>query len=112
MSINRLLDDIKKDYLASLPSKIDKIRNLKSKGELALVKDEFHKLKGSGKTYGFPEISILCEKVELHCKLNHPEINTIIELGLSVLAQIHTSRQDQRPLDLAQIEEFKIIESK
>lgn len=112
MSINRLLDDIKKDYLAVLPGKLDKIRDLKNKGELLLVRDEFHKLKGSGKTYGFPEISTLCEKLETLCKLNHPEINSIIDHGISVLGKIHAGRQNQNPLDLTQDEEFKIIESK
>lgn len=60
----KMLLDMKQDYLVALPKRIILIRDLTDKENWKDLNEEFHKLKGTGKTYGFPEISIVCEILE------------------------------------------------
>ena len=50
--------------MAALPVKLKKIKDLTQAKELELLREEYHKLKGTGKTYGFPDITIVCAKLE------------------------------------------------
>jgi HPt (histidine-containing phosphotransfer) domain-containing protein len=56
-SFQNLLGELKKDYLRSLPQRMDKIRTHLDSMDWTALEEEFHKLKGSGKTYGCPWIS-------------------------------------------------------
>jgi HPt (histidine-containing phosphotransfer) domain-containing protein len=62
--LKEVLSTLKKEYLEALPVKLKKIKELTQAKELDLLREEYHKLKGTGKTYGFPEISIVCAKLE------------------------------------------------
>ncbi len=62
--LSSVLADLKADYLRDLPRKIERLRTLTEANNWAALYDEYHKLKGTGKTYGFPEISQLCERLE------------------------------------------------
>lgn len=62
--LKNVLDDLKTDYLKSLPAKIDKLKQLSSSKNWSELSEEYHKLKGTGKTYGFPEITLICEHME------------------------------------------------
>lgn len=59
-----MLADLKADYLIALPAKLERLTNLVHGEKWDLLHTEFHKLKGTGKTYGIPEVSELCETGE------------------------------------------------
>lgn len=61
---HQMLQEMRQDYLQVLPARIAKIRKLTDQGDWKSVNDEYHKLKGTGKTYGFAEISTLCKILE------------------------------------------------
>ena len=63
-NLKDVLADLKADYLKTLPAKIEKIKTLTFHQSWEQLADEYHKLKGTGKTYGFPEITLVCEKLE------------------------------------------------
>ena len=60
----QMLKDMKADYLVALPRKIELIQQLIADEKWADLNEEYHKLKGTGKTYGFPEVSEVCQALE------------------------------------------------
>lgn len=63
-SWNSLLDTLKVDYLKALEERIELLSNLTEKKDIENLEHEYHKLKGTGKTYGFPAISEVCNEME------------------------------------------------
>lgn len=63
-SLNDLLKTLQVEYLAELPGRIEGIEAHVSRKDIPALIEDFHKLKGTGKTYGIPEISALGEKME------------------------------------------------
>lgn len=92
MSLNDLLKSLQKEYLSELPPRIEGIReHLENKDIPSLVED-FHKLKGTGKTYGIPEISDLGEQME-QLLITCPAIGfSRVPHALEMLTEIHRLR--------------------
>ena len=65
-----MMAELKKEYISELPAKINYIETLIEQSNQTELENEFHKLKGTGKTYGVPEVSIICEKAEEACNSN------------------------------------------
>ena len=92
MSLSNLLAELQKEYLESLPEKISGIQDLINKNEFELVETEFHKLKGTGRTYGVPEISRVGELGEKACWIPDAKRNDAIAQALQLLLKVHQSR--------------------
>lgn len=67
--LEQILNELKAEYLATLPSKIALLEDLIHQSKWNLVTEELHKLKGTGKTYGLPEVSTLCEPLEIQSQI-------------------------------------------
>lgn len=63
-ALSQVLAELKEDYLRVFPEKIRRLHTLTEQRDWDGLEIEYHKLKGSGKTYGFPEVSVVCEKLE------------------------------------------------
>lgn len=92
MSLHNLLAELQKEYLESLPAKITAINDLIKKGEMELVETEFHKLKGTGRTYGVPEISRVGELGERACWIPDSKRDAAIFQALQLLERVHQTR--------------------
>ncbi len=69
------------------------------------LKTLFHNLKGTGKTYGFAQVSLICEPMEDLCEQFLKNSNTdsdleLLLLGIELLEQITTSYQNNIVLSL------------
>jgi HPt (histidine-containing phosphotransfer) domain-containing protein len=71
MSFEEMLKSLQREYLASIPEKIKIIEAQMAADNLNDVRESFHKLKGTGRTYGMPEVSEVGALVEAIC-LGHP----------------------------------------
>lgn len=60
-----MLSALGEDYLKKVTQKLDDLIN---KENIKSIFEESHKLKGSGKTYGFAKISITAKEIEQLCK--------------------------------------------
>ena len=100
MSFDDLLKGLQADYLSSLPEKIKTIDAQVQARQAADVRESFHKLKGTGKTYGFPEVSELAEIVENICIRNLETGLAAATLALPVLADIHAQRRQNASFSL------------
>lgn len=94
MSLGELLKTLQKEYLSELPERISVIDQHIKDQDIEALKEDFHKLKGTGKTYGIPEISELGEKMEglfLDCPAKGFSKSSV---ALDILSRIHSSRVD------------------
>ena len=67
MSFEDLLKNLQVDYVAAIPNKIAQIRAQVRNADVPALRESFHKFKGTGRTYGLPEVSELAEVVERIC---------------------------------------------
>jgi HPt (histidine-containing phosphotransfer) domain-containing protein len=62
------------EYIRSLKSKISEIEGEARAGNYSTVRNFGHQIKGSGKLYGFPEVSTYGERIESACKSENYEL--------------------------------------
>ena len=98
--LSEVLAELKAEYLQSLPTKIAKLEKLLASESWTELTEEFHKLKGTGKTYGFPEISILCEKLETLSSSRETQKTVLFEQALLLLHKIRASYSKGENFDM------------
>lgn len=100
-SLQALLAELQRDYLASFAEKTVNLEKLWKSERLEELTTEYHKLKGTGRTYGLPEVTNLGEVLESICEynveLNDPPklaeaLATAVPLSLKLLERIRFSR--------------------
>jgi len=93
MSFEDMMKELQKEYIENLPNKITAIQSHFEKMDVTALEDAFHKIKGTGKTYGVPELSTLAKVLEKACKDDH-NVKEILPPTILVLKKIETSRKD------------------
>lgn len=109
MSFDEMLKGLQRDYLESLPEKISDIRKHINAGSAETLQDAFHKLKGTGKTYGIPEISVLAAAVEGICHAKPKQAAPAASQALLILQDIHSARNANLAFALDDDPRFKQI---
>ena len=93
MSMQQLLKNLRAQYISELHFKIREMEELLEKNASSVVfYDIFHKLKGSGLTYGCAEISDLSAAVEYACQQQHPKWPEAVSIGLEILKRVYFTR--------------------
>ena len=100
MSVDDLLADLQKGYIQSFPEKVQRILGFLDKGEIALLQGEFHKLKGTGKTYGVKEVSVLAAAAEKICASQTSEVEWVTRLATNILLKIQKSYDGVKDFNL------------
>jgi HPt (histidine-containing phosphotransfer) domain-containing protein len=109
VSFEELLKTLRAEYLAALPGKIEIIGKQIAAGNTAELRDSFHKLKGTGKTYGMPEVSDLSEITEAICMQKPGEAHTAAIQAVGLLRDIHAARQNQQAFNLEPDPRYQMI---
>lgn len=100
MSFDDLLKALHQEYLSSLPQKIVTIEAQLAAGNVAELRESFHKLKGTGRTYGLPEISELAAAMEEICKNTPNKAAIAVVPALEIMRDIHATRLQQKEFPL------------
>jgi HPt (histidine-containing phosphotransfer) domain-containing protein len=100
--LSTILNELKEEYLQKMPQKIQLLKNLTARQDWKALEEEYHKLKGTGKTYGFPEISIICEKMEILAQQKQHHTAQMFEPAVELLEKMHLSYLEKKPLALEQ----------
>ena len=108
-NIQDLLKQLRTDYLATFPSKIEILEKLWQTSEIDLLKTEYHKLKGTGRTYGITEISQVGEALELLCHAPRKVLDQAVPQSLDLLKRIHKMRQSEQVINLDIDLSFQLI---
>lgn len=96
MSMQQLLKNLRAQYISELHVKIREMEELlEQNAPSAVFSDHFHRLKGSGLTYGCAEISDISASVELACQTQHPRWPEAVEIGLEILKRVYFARLQQ-----------------
>jgi len=111
MSFDELIKNLQRDYLQSLPEKISDIRKQIQSGSVETLVVSFHKLKGTGKTYGIPEISELAAAVEHICHDKPKQAGPAATQAIAILQDIHSARNSNAEFPLANDPRFIQIRS-
>jgi len=100
MNIEDMMADLRVGYVADLPNKVQVIEQALADKNHEEVRDGFHKLKGTGKTYGLPEISTLCAVMEKLCIEKNEQIDDFTPKGTQVITAIFEARKNEQAYDL------------
>lgn len=98
---------LQKKYLLTFPEKLKKIEECLDNHDLKGLGNHFHKLKGSGQTYGFKSITDIALPVHLHYKLQSPDFLKWAKLGFVLFQKIQPLLQENNPLSLDTLPEFQ-----
>ncbi len=111
MNLQQLLDELKAEYLAKLPEKVSEIEAALEVQNYGAIEDIFHKLKGSGKTYGVAELTDLGRVIETVCQ-RHPEERPWVaaKAGL-MIAKIRAAHLEGGTYPLSEDADFKLIQN-
>ncbi len=109
MSFEEILRNLQRDYLASLPQKISDLEGMIQNGEPSVLREAFHKLKGTGRTYGIPEISDLAEIVENICLSKPGHAGSAARQAVMILHDISMARNSNSQFDLESDPRYKKI---
>lgn len=110
-NFEQMMEELRKEYLESLPSRIQEIQTKSEQNKVQEVLEHFHKLKGTGKTYGIPEISELGEVMERICRELPAQANQHVPDAVTLLRTIHQERSARRPVDLSNDPRFSKLKS-
>ena len=112
MNLDTILLQLRKEYVATLPEKIQTIRHFFNSGDALGCKEVFHKLKGTGATYGIPEISEIGEALEAYVKSHPNDLKSAVPDALELLNQVHLHRLQDKPFAPATDTRFIRIKSR
>lgn len=110
MSFEEMMKNLKREYVRDLPSKIATIRQFCEGSNVNQLREEFHKLKGTGKTYGIPEVSELCATLEQICIQQSAHAVEDSKSALEILTSIHKARSQDQAFEVAQDPRFQEIQ--
>lgn len=106
--IKQIMEELKTEYVASLPLKRSLVHSLWEQNQLSQLEDEFHKMKGTGQTYGVQEISDLGRLFEGIAKLSQLDVELMQQFTLWIDA-IFSSRSSLQSYSLAQDQNYKVL---
>lgn len=109
MSIKAILAELQKDYVASIPHKIATISEYWRTQKLEDLQTEYHKLKGTGRTYGLPEVTQLGEALEALCISGSSSLPIAVPLSINVLERIRAHRELGTQINLEEDRDFQVI---
>ncbi len=108
-SLQEILAGLQKSYLASMPDKITNIGTLWQLKDLEKLETEYHKLKGTGRTYGLPEFTQLGEILERICMTDAKSLPQAVPLSLTLLSRMRDARVQGSALILDDEPDFQLL---
>jgi len=89
--LDSVLQSLRSSYAAALPEKIAHLRELWAQQNAEELRKVAHKLKGSGESYGFPDVSSICALIESAAELSDWQVIALRLFELEAI--IKPSRQ-------------------
>lgn len=112
MNLDEILKELQKNYIKTMPTKLESMSKCAEQKNYQALREEFHKIKGTGKTYGLPEVSDLgavFEDLLIKCEFN-PE-PTWVDEALNLFKDIHTARSDHQAFEISADPRFKNLQN-
>lgn len=112
MSLEEVLAKLKTNYVKSMPDKLQVMKKHIESKDFTTLREEFHKIKGTGRTYGLPEVSDLGAVFEeiLIVSEFKPHLNWALDAH-DLFRDIYASREKNREFNIQQDPRFKNLKS-
>ena len=111
MSMDDLLRELQLEYIQSIPEKKAELTQYLELKDVDNLINCFHKLKGSGKTYGLDEVSILGQFFESWMREHKEKVLPFIATAVEILDRIYTYRKESKPYHLHEDPGFQKLNS-
>ena len=111
MNIEELMKQLKLEYVETLPTKKAKILELFRQNQLVELETEFHKMKGSGKTYGLGEVSQFGEIFETICMELPSALATVMPLAIELIDETYRLQNLNQSFDIAHSKQYIYVQS-
>lgn len=111
MNFENMMTQLRKEYVSTLPDKIQTIRHFLNSDDALGVREVFHKLKGTGATYGVPELSTLGEALETFVQSHPKDLKNAVPDALDLLNLVHQHRIQDQPYNIQTDQRFIRIKS-
>lgn len=98
MPLDDVLLELKDKYHKDLPEMQSRLSEMLQKEDYEGIYQEVHKLKGTGSTYGFPEVTELATVLETLSRQTYKEKSEDLHNGLRLLEKIHKSHEQSTGL--------------
>ena len=108
---DEIMKELRVEYLEGFPDKFHLMRNFFDGQDWYSLELEFHKLKGTGTTYGVPEVSELCELMERHCRTQGKLDETILNISIGLLEKISAKYLQDEDFDLYSSADFQQLKT-
>ncbi len=83
-----LMAELRTEYFETFSDKFKLLNELHKKQDWNGIELEFHKLKGTGATYGAPEVSTLCAHLERIYRQQKRVDQQLIDLSIDLLTKV------------------------
>ncbi len=112
MSLEEVLAQLQKNYIKNIPEKLKNMKAHIDSKDYKALREEFHKIKGTGRTHGLPEITDLgsvFEEILVISNFN-PQINWALD-AYDIFKDIYDSRSKAKPFNIDQDPRYKNLQS-
>lgn len=103
--------ELRTEYLESFDEKFKLLHSLYQQAEWYSIELEYHKLKGTGSTYGVPEVTELCEHLERICNQTKSIDKDILDLSMEILEKIKDKYLNNTDFELSSHTGFQKIKT-
>jgi len=116
-SWDEMMSDLRQEYLKQLTERIKMLETLTQDVRWDRLYDEYHKLKGTGRTYGYDEITVVCQKLEDFCKARKVKAQTTaspaeldtLKSGLQLMNHLLSCYTQEKPVDLGPHPAYQLL---
>lgn len=108
-SLDDVIRELQIGYVQELPQKVKKILAHQEAGQMDLLGADFHRLKGTGATYGLPELSELAEIMVKICERRPSALPWVVPLATELIHKIHEKREKDQPCQIQTEEKYHEI---
>lgn len=108
MNLEDVLAKLQKTYISNMPEKLKLMKSYIEAKNFTALREEFHKIKGTGRTYGLPEVTDLgavFEEILILTEFN-PALNSALD-AYDLFKDIHTSRSKNKAFNISQDPRYK-----
>lgn len=98
--LNGIFAELRDEYINNFHDKISTIEEYWQKSDRENLEMEFHKIKGTGTTYGVREATLVAEILEDLCRNNHDKLGHALLLALDLFEKIIRHYKGQTPWTL------------
>lgn len=92
--------ELKEEYLQTFSEKIEAIGNFWEMRNRDGLQNEFHKIKGTGTTYGIPEVTEVARILEILCMENSDKLGSCVVISIELFQKIYHSHNAQLEFEI------------